>query len=220
MPDTRLILSRAFSYFLSDGSGGKPLRPVVTSQATTPDRNLCLPEAINELSDTHKQLLLGVIPISKPTFKAKKIVIYVCAAEPEGKSNTNVIFRTIRYTQSSFLSVLFNHFFQNVFLRKIYYIIRYIRNYGNRVVKKDMSYILLICTGKHYWRNDVTISFQNSVYSSWIVSFFHSNHDAILPDMNMRRVGEGGRGPKKDSKLKYTYVPYDMFFNNKMDFAY
>lgn len=73
--------------FISDNSGGKPLRPVVTSQATTPDRNLCLPEAINEISDSHKQLLLGVIPISKPIFKAKKIVIYVCVAEAEGKSN-------------------------------------------------------------------------------------------------------------------------------------
>lgn len=63
---------------------GKPLKPVISSQATTPDRNLYLPEDINELNDTHKQLLLGVVPVSKPILKAKKIVIYVCAADPEG----------------------------------------------------------------------------------------------------------------------------------------
>ncbi|XP_065205411.1 NACHT domain- and WD repeat-containing protein 1 [Planococcus citri] len=66
-----------------DMACGKPLKPVISSQATTPDRNLYLPEDINELSDTHKQLLLGVVPVSKPILKAKKIVIYVCAADPE-----------------------------------------------------------------------------------------------------------------------------------------
>lgn len=65
-------------------ASGKPIKPIVTSQATTPDRNLRVPEDIGELSDTHKQLLFGVVPVSKPILKAKKIVIYVCAADPEG----------------------------------------------------------------------------------------------------------------------------------------
>lgn len=72
-------------FIITDIACGKPLRPIITSQATTPDRTLCLPEDINDISDTHKQLLLGVIPVAKPpTFKAKKIVIYICAADAEG----------------------------------------------------------------------------------------------------------------------------------------
>lgn len=66
-----------------ESSSEKHIQTMLTSQATTPDRNLCLPEDINELSDTHKQLLLGVIPVSKPVLKAKKIVIYICAADSE-----------------------------------------------------------------------------------------------------------------------------------------
>lgn len=69
-----------------ESSSEKHIQTMLTSQATTPDRNLCLPEDINELSDTHKQLLLGVIPVSKPVLKAKKIVIYICAADSEGKT--------------------------------------------------------------------------------------------------------------------------------------
>lgn len=73
----------------TDASNGKPLTAMGASQATTPDRNLSLPEDINELSDTFKQLLLGVILVSKPILKAKKIVIYVCAADPDGESFSN-----------------------------------------------------------------------------------------------------------------------------------
>lgn len=63
---------------------------------------LTLPDEMKKQSDNVKHLLTGRVQRVKPSAKCRKITLYVCASDSQGKKSLQVIFKLSGFGESTF----------------------------------------------------------------------------------------------------------------------